>query len=386
VAPQKIVIAPNSFKGSLSATQAARAIGRGVLQALPDAQIVEIPVADGGDGTVEALVTAHQGTFQWANVEGPLGDAVHASYGLIDGGKTAVIELASASGFELISEARRDPRNTSTFGFGQLLGAARSAGAKKVIAGIGGSATNDAGAGMAQALGYRLLDETGRDLPRGGAALLRLHHIDGGAVDPSWRAIEVLVACDVTNPLLGPRGASHVYGPQKGADDLTVEQLDRALANFATVVERDLGKQVADVPGAGAAGGAGAGLIAFLDAKLVRGASLVVQTAGLDEALKGADLVITGEGRIDGQTAFGKAPGEVARRAQAAGVPLLFLAGTKGQGWDSLDALGIREVAALDAEMGSGRGPDRQNLAGLMQNADQALTRAAAKAVAEHRW
>ena len=386
MAPLKVVVAPNAFKGSLSATQAARAIGRGVLQALPDAQIVEVPVADGGDGTVEALVTAHQGALQWVNVEGPLGDPVHASYGLIDGGRTAVIELATASGFDLISEARRDPRRTSTFGFGQLLEAARSAGVRKVVAGIGGSATNDAGAGMAQAIGYRLLDGEGRDLPRGGAALLRLHRIDGRGVDPEWRAIEVLVACDVTNPLLGPEGASHVYGPQKGADDLTVEQLDRALANFAAVVERDLGKQVAEVPGAGAAGGTGAGLIAFLDARLVRGAPLIVQTAGLDQALKGADLVITGEGRIDGQTAFGKAPGEVARRAQAAGVPVLFLAGTRGPGWDSLGALGIRQVVTLDAEVDSEGGPDPQNLAGLMHNADQALTRAAARAVAEHRW
>ncbi len=347
----KIVVAPNSFKGSLSATQAARAIGRGVLLALPDAQIVEVPVADGGDGTVEALVTAHQGTFQWVNVEGPLGDPVHASYGLIDGGKTAVIELATASGFELITAARRDPNKTSTYGFGQLLEAARSAGVTKVIAGIGGSATNDAGAGMAQAIGYRLLDETGGELPRGGAELLRLHQIEVGGVDESWRGIQVQVACDVTNPLLGPQGASHVYGPQKGADDRMVELLDRALANFAKVVERDLGK-----------------------------------TAGLDQALKGADLVITGEGRIDAQTAFGKAPGEVARRAQAAGVPVLFLAGTRGPGWDSLDALGIREVATLDSEVESGVGPDPQNLAGLMQNADQALTRAAARAVAEHRW
>ena len=378
----KIVAAPNSFKGSLSATQAARAIGRGVLQALPDAQIVEIPVADGGDGTVEALVTAHHGTFQWVNVEGPLGDPVHASYGLIDSGRTAVVELASASGFELISAARRDPRATSTYGFGQLLDAARGARVNKIIAGIGGSATNDGGAGMAQAIGYRLLDETGGELPRGGAALLRLRHIDRGRIDPGWRAIDVLVACDVTNPLLGPEGASAVYGPQKGADPPMVDLLDSALANLAAVIERDLGKKVAEVPGAGAAGGAGAGLMAFLDARLVRGAPLVVQTAGLDEALKGADLVITGEGRIDAQTAFGKAPGEVARRAQAAGVPVLFLAGTRGPGWDSLDALGIREVATLDSE----GGPGSQNLAGLMQNAEQALARVAARAVTEHSW
>lgn len=382
----KIVIAPNSFKGSLSATQAARAIARGVLEAMPDAEVVEIPVADGGDGTVEALVTAHSGTFQWVNVEGPLGDPVHASYGLIDGGKTAVLELAAASGYELITEAHRDPRRTSTYGFGQLLEAARRSGAAKIISGIGGSATNDGGGGMAQALGYKLLDESGFDLPRGGAALSFLRHIDSSGFDPAWNEIEVLVACDVTNPLLGPKGASHVYGPQKGADPLTVEVLDSALANLADVIARDLGKQVADVPGAGAAGGTGAGLLAFLNAKLVRGAPLVVQTAGLDEALKGADLVITGEGRIDGQTAYGKAPGEVARRAQAAGVPVLFLAGTRGPGWDTLDGLGIREVATLDEEGASEGGPDRQNLAVLMQNADQALASVAARAVAGRRW
>ena len=378
----KVVVAPNSFKGSLSATQAAHAIARGVAQALPDASVVEIPVADGGDGTVEALVTAHHGTFRWVNVQGPLGDPVHASYGLIEGGRTAVVELATASGFELIAESRRNPRETSTYGFGQLLEAARETGAGKVVAGIGGSATNDGGAGMAQALGYRLVDDRGHDLERGGAALARLRHIGAAALNPRWGEIEVLVACDVTNPLLGPQGASAVYGPQKGADPETVRELDGALANLAAVIERDLGKKVADVPGAGAAGGAGVGLIAFLGARLVRGAPLVVQTAGLGEALKGADLVITGEGRIDAQTAFGKAPGEVARRAQAAGVPVLFLAGTRGPGWDSLDALGIREVVTLDSD----GGPDRQNLAGLMENADQALMRAAARAVAEHRW
>lgn len=382
----KVVIAPNSFKGSLSATQAARAIATGVHQAMPDAQVVEVPVADGGDGTVEALVTAHAGRFQWANVAGPLGDPVHASYGLIDDGRTAVVELASASGFELLTDAQRQPRRTSTYGFGQLLEAARRSGAGKIISGIGGSATNDGGAGMAQALGYRLLDDAGHDLPRGGAALAYLRHIDASGLDPAWREIEVLVACDVTNPLLGPQGASHVYGPQKGADQLTVVALDSALANLAEVIHRDLGKQVADVPGAGAAGGTGAGLIAFLGAKLVRGAPLIVQTAGLDEALKGADLVITGEGRIDGQTAFGKAPGEVARRAQAAGVPVLFLAGTRGPGWDTLDSLGIREVATLDDQTDSDGGPDRQNLAVLMQNADQALASVAARAVAGRRW
>jgi len=382
----KVLIAPNAFKGSLTAVEAAAAIARGVREAIPDAVIVEIPVADGGDGTTEALVSAHHGEYRSVDVEGPLGDPVRASFGLIEKGATAVVELATASGFALIGDDRRDPKRTSTYGFGQLLDAARHAGVVRIIAGIGGSATNDGGAGLAQAIGYQLLDGDGRELPRGGAALLDLKRIDASSVDSAWRQVAISVACDVTNPLLGPNGASYIYGPQKGASPDTVELLDHALANLAEVIERDLGQDVAEVPGAGAAGGAGAGLIAFTGARLLRGAPLIVQTAGLDEALKGADLVITGEGRIDAQTAFGKAPGEVARRAQAAGVPVLFLAGTKGPGWDTLDALGIRDVDTMDAEVGPEGGPDRQNLAGLMINADRALARTAARAVEEHRW
>jgi glycerate 2-kinase len=382
----KIVVAPNAFKGSLTAAQAAAAIARGVREVLPDAEIVEVPVADGGDGTVDALVSAHHGEYGWVEVEGPLGDPVRAPYGLIEGGRTAVVELASASGFDLISPDRRDPRRTSTFGFGQLLDGARQAGAETLIAGIGGSATNDGGAGMAQALGVRLLDAAGRELGRGGAALLELEHIEAAALDRGWRSVKVRVACDVTNPLTGPLGASHVYGPQKGANEATVELLDRALDRLAAVIERDLGKQVRELPGAGAAGGTGAGLVAFLDASLVPGAPLIVEAAGLDAALAGAHLAITGEGRIDAQTAFGKAPGEVAKRARKAGVPVLFLAGSRGPGWEQLEALGIRAVYTLDAQKAPEGGPDRQNLAQLMLNADQDLTALAARAIQEHRW
>src|SRR5450759_3676904 len=321
----KIIVAPNSFKGSLSATQAANAIANGVREVFPDAEVVEIPVADGGEGTVEALVSAHHGTYEWVNVDGPLGDPVLASYGLIDGGKTAVAELASASGYVLVSPAMRDPRKTSTYGFGQMLEAARKSGVRSVIAGIGNSATNDGGVGMAQALGYRFLDAAGVDLPRGGAALLRLERIDDSKLNPGWRSVQVRVACDVTNPLTGPEGASAVYGPQKGADPAMVRLLDQALGRLAQVIEHQYGKRVADIPGAGAAGGTGAGLMAFLDAKLVSGAAVVVDASGFDEALPGAQLVITGEGRADGQTAYGKAPGEVARRAQAAGIPTCLL-------------------------------------------------------------
>ena len=374
----KIVVAPNSFKGSLSATQAAAAIARGVREVFPDAEIAEIPIADGGDGTVEALITARRGSYKWVNVDGPLGDPVLASFGVIDAGRTGVVELASASGFELVSSSRRDPRKTSTYGFGQLLEAARREGASSIIAGIGGSATNDGGAGMAQALGYRLLDRDGRDLPRGGMALLRLDRIDGSGLDPGWHSVKLMVACDVTNPLTGPKGASYVYGPQKGADPVTVRQLDEALAHLADVFERELGKRVADIPGAGAAGGTGAGLIAFLDATLTPGAALVVATSGFDDALKGADLVITGEGRVDAQTAYGKAPGEVAKLAKAARIPVLLMAGSKGPGWEALGELGISSIATLD-EVGD-------NLQQLMQDAGQMLTRATARACQERGW
>jgi glycerate 2-kinase len=369
----KVIVAPNSFKGSISATQAAKAISLGVRQVFPDAEVVEIPVADGGEGTVEALVASHNGTYGWVNVEGPLGAPVLASYGLIDGGKTAVVELASASGYVLVTPAARDPRKTSTYGFGQLLDAARKAGVETVIAGIGSSATNDGGVGMAQALGYKFLDKEGLDLPRGGASIIRLEQIDASGFSKAWRSVKVMVACDVTNPLTGPEGASFVYGPQKGGDPITVRQLDNALAHLAVVIERDLGKRVAEIPGAGAAGGTGAGLMAFLGATLVPGAALVIDTSGFDSALKGAQLVITGEGRVDGQTRYGKAPGEIARRSKAAGVPALLIAGTTGKGWETLTAEGVSGIEVLAQE--------GENLQDLMHDPAPALTRATARAV-----
>ena len=343
----RVVVAPNSFKGSMSATQAAKAIALGVRDVWPEAEIVEVPVADGGEGTAEALVTAKHGSYRWVNVEGPLGDSVLASYGLIDGGRTAVVELASASGFALVPQPRRDVRRASTYGFGQLLDAARREGVESIIAGIGGSATNDGGAGMAQAIGWRLLDAFGAEVPRGGIALGRLERIDGSDVDPRWMRIHVRVACDVTNPLTGPQGASHVYGPQKGADPETVELLDRALDHFAQVVETALGKPIAQVPGAGAAGGTGAGMIAFLDAELTPGAPLIVSASGFDRQLDGADLVITGEGKVDSQTAYGKAPGEIARRAKVAGVPVLLMAGSQGPGAEALSELGVTAIGTV---------------------------------------
>jgi glycerate 2-kinase len=347
----KVLVAPNAFKGTLTAPQAAAAIALGVRDVFPDAEVVEVPVADGGDGTVEALVTARRGEYRTATVEGPLGDPVEARYGLIDSGRTAVVELATSSGLALIHPSRRDPRRASTYGFGRQLNAARAQGVGEIIAGIGGSATNDGGAGMAQALGYRLLDAAGNELPWGGAALAQLDRIDSSGFDlAGWASVRVRVASDVTNPLCGPEGASAVYGPQKGADEEAVSQLDAALARLAQVIERDLGKQVALLPGAGAAGGTGAGLVAFLDASLEPGAPLVVGATGFDERLPGSDLVFTGEGRADEQTAYGKAPGEVAKRAAAAGIPVVLLAGSKGPGWKALHSLGVTDVVTLTEE------------------------------------
>jgi len=324
----RIVIAPNAFKGSLSAIEAATAIGEGVRIAAPDADLVLVPIADGGDGTVDALVAATQGERRSRRVRGPLGDAVNAEYGLIDGASTAVIEMAKAAGLALVPPAKRDPRITTTYGVGELLQHAYDAGARRFIVGIGGSATNDGGAGMAQALGYHLLDDTGRELPPGGLALQRLARIHVGGVHASWKEANVDVACDVTNPLTGPRGASAVYGPQKGATPEMVAELDAALRHFAEIIRRDLRVDVELLPGAGAAGGLGAGLVAFTRARLRPGAEMVMEALHLDERLTGAQLVITGEGRLDSQTArFGKGPAAVARHAKNAGIPVIAIGG-----------------------------------------------------------
>jgi glycerate kinase len=339
----RFVAAPNPYKGSLGAPAAAAAIALGVRDAFPDAEVAEVPVADGGEGTVEALVAARGGALVTVRVSGPLGEPVDAAYGLIDGGRTAVVELAAASGLPLVPPDRLDPRRTSTYGFGEVLDAARRRGVRRIIAGIGGSATNDAAAGMAQALGFRLLDAGGADLPPGGLALGRLARIDAAGVDEGWRVVDVEVAVDVTNPLTGPEGASAVYGPQKGATPEMVRDLDAALSRFAEVIGRD----VADRPGAGAAGGAGAGLAYFLGARLTRGAPLVVDASGLDAALVGARAVLTGEGRVDAQTAYGKGPVEVARRARAAGVDAILVAGSRGPGWEAVLAEGVTLVETM---------------------------------------
>ena len=323
----RVLVAPQEFKGSLTAVEAAAAIGQGVQRVYPEAVIDSAPVADGGPGTVEAMVQTANGRTSIARVDGPLGDPVDARWGRIDNGRTAVIEMAAASGLTLLRTSDLDPRRASTYGTGQLIRHALDAEVERILIGVGGSATNDGGAGMAEALGAVLLDEQGNRLPPGGAALANLAQIRTEEFDPRVAAVEVTVLCDVQNPLLGPEGASAVYGPQKGADPACVAQLDRALANFAGVLEHDLDASVADVPGAGAAGGLATGLMAFCGATLQSGFAAISEAVNLAQRIAEADLVITGEGRLDTQSAYGKTVAGVASLAQAAGVPCVAVAG-----------------------------------------------------------
>ena len=347
-AAPRVLIAPQSFKGSADAVAVAAAIARGVRAAWPRAVTVEIPLADGGEGTVRALVRATGGELRQARVHDPLLRVIDVEWGILGDRTTAVVEMAAANGLPLLKESERDPRVTSTRGTGELILAAAASGAHRIIVGIGGSATNDGGAGMARAFGYRFLDRMGLDLPEGGAALGRLGRIDG-QTDPRLVRPSIDVACDVRNPLLGPEGASAIFGPQKGATPETVRELDAALTRYADVVERFVGRGVRDVPGAGAAGGLGAGLLAFLDARLVSGALLVLDAVGFERQLDGASLVITGEGRIDGQSVYGKLTQAVTAAACRRGVPVVAVAGMVGEGADAMRAAGLEAIETLAA-------------------------------------
>jgi len=337
----KIVIAPDSFKECLAAEAVAEAMARGVRVAAPGAEVVCVPMADGGEGTVRALVAATGGRLRQARVTGPLGEPVEAEFGLLGDGTAGVIEMAAASGLPLVPLERRDPTKTTTWGTGELIAAALGLGAERLILGIGGSATVDGGAGMAQALGARLLDAAGKPIGWGGGELARLARIDVSGIVPRLAGVACDVACDVTNPLAGPRGAAAVYGPQKGATPAMVKQLDANLAHLAAVVRRDLGVDVCDVPGAGAAGGLGAGLMAFLHARLRPGVELVIQAVRLQEKLAGADLVLVGEGQMDEQTAYGKVPVGVSRLARRLGIPAVAIVGSLGQGFEAVHDEGI---------------------------------------------
>lgn len=343
----RVLVAPQSYKGSLDALGVGRAIERGLKIVWPSYEYDLLPVADGGEGTVEALVTATAGSYRETTVEDPLGRPTVARWGMFGDGSTAVIEMAAASGLPLLQRSERDPMNTSTFGTGQLIKAALDAGSTKLIVGIGGSATNDGGAGMAFALGARFLDEQGRYLSRGGRHLAKLAGIDASRFDERLKRVEITIASDVTNPLCGPEGASRVYGPQKGATAQGVELLDRALARFAEIVQRDLGVDVADIPGAGAAGGLGAALMAFAGAKMQRGVELIFEAMDFDDHLSRADIVFTGEGRIDAQDAFGKAPIIVAERAASRNLPVIVIVGSIGRGYGACYNHGVSAVVSI---------------------------------------
>ena len=327
--------------------EAARAIARGVLKADPDAETVLLPVADGGDGTLHALVDATGGEILTSTVTGPINQQVEAQWGVMGDGHTAVIEMARASGLAMVPPRRRNPKVTTTLGTGQILKEAIERGFNRVIVGLGGSATNDGGAGMATALGARFLDSSGNALPTGGAALARLDRIDTTGLLPAIADVEIIAATDVTNPLCGPTGASEIFGPQKGGSKEVVAELDAALLNLAKVIQRDTGHDVLDIPGGGAAGGLGAGLIAFAGAKIQSGIDMVCQVLDFDRHLAGADLVITGEGRADRSTVFDKAPVGVARHAQAHGVPTVLLAGSLGDGHEELYNHGVASVLCI---------------------------------------
>jgi glycerate 2-kinase len=369
----KLILAPNALKGSCTAAAAATAMARGAARALPGAELVELPVADGGDGLAAVLRDAIEGEARTVRVAGPRFQPVDATLIWSPSRRIAVVEMALGSGLALLAEQDRDATTTTTLGTGELLRAALDLGATHIIVGLGGSATNDGGIGMAEALGWRFTDAPGRPVAPVGGRLADIACIDGSARDARLTQIRIEAVCDVDNPLTGPRGAATIYGPQKGASPAQVAALDAGLAHLAGLIQRDLGLDIAELPGAGAAGGLGAGLIAFAGATLRPGAELVLDLLKLDQHLADADLVLTAEGRIDAQTAHGKAPAAVAARAKAHGVPCIAIAGGIGDGLDVLHALGMDAVFSLC------RGP--MTLAEAERDAEALLAEAAEQVV-----
>lgn len=342
----QFLCAIDSFKGCLNSRQAADSVKQGIQAAIPDAQVTTVAVADGGEGTVDALIYETNGEFVDTTVEGPLGDQISARYGILPSGE-AVIEMAAASGITLISEDRRNPERTSTFGLGQLIRHALQQGVRDFLIGIGGSATNDAGTGMLQALGWKFLDRSGAVIQeRGGQILSRIADYSNSQADPRLKKCRFSVACDVDNPFFGPQGAAFVYAPQKGADSKMVKRLDDGLKNLAAVIHAKQGLDVGTLPGAGAAGGLGGGFVAFLNAQLQSGIDLVLQAQNFDELILNADWIITGEGKIDAQTVSGKVVSGVARHAQAYHVPVIALGGAVLER-EALNRAGITAAFAI---------------------------------------
>lgn len=349
----KIVIAPDSYKESLSATEVAQAIEKGFREIFPEAQFVSVPVADGGEGTVEAMIAATQGRAMTSTVTGPLGDAVEARWGISGDGATAFIEMAAASGLALVPPEQRNPLVTTSYGTGELILRALESGVNNIIIGIGGSATNDGGAGMVQALGAKLCDADGTPIGFGGGSLTSLNHIDISGLDARLQTCSIRVACDVTNPLTGPSGASCIFGPQKGASAEMIVELDRNLAHYAEVIKKSLRVDVKAVPGSGAAGGMGAALMAFLGAELRSGIEIVTQALNLEEHIHDCTLVVTGEGRIDSQSIHGKVPVGVASVAKKYHKPVIGIAGSLTRDVGIVHQYGIDSVFSVLNRIGS---------------------------------
>ncbi|MBF0109201.1 MAG: glycerate kinase [Magnetococcales bacterium] len=339
--PIIIAIAPDGFKGCLGPLETARAIEAGLRQGCPRIITRVIPMADGGEGTVSAMVNAMGGTFHSVTVSGPLSSQVAAVFGLVDKGRTAIIEMSSASGMTLLGPGEQDSLSAHTLGTGELIRAALDRGVEKIIIGLGGSASTDGGTGMARALGVRFLDGSGHEIPLGGGALIHLERIDTQELDPRIGNVDIIGACDVAAPLCGPKGAAHVYAPQKGATPAMVGLLDQGLQRLSRLLESDAQRPLADRPGAGAAGGLGGGILSFLQGRLNPGAAMVADTIRLHERLRGSDLVITGEGRLDGQTLSGKAPAQVARVAKSLHLPVIAICGITGPGIEHIHESGI---------------------------------------------
>ncbi|MDU9418344.1 glycerate kinase [Staphylococcus lloydii] len=345
---KKIVIAPDSFKESMAAIEVADAIERGFAKVFPNTTVFDkIPMADGGEGTTEALVNALNASYRKVSVKNPIYKTITASYGYAYETNTAIIDMASASGLDLIAEEDKNPLITTSYGTGQLINDAIEQGAQHIILGIGGSATNDGGVGMLSALGCKFLDSDNQTLKAGGAALAKLSHIDMSNLNPKLKDTTIEVACDVTNPLLGKYGASEIYGRQKGATEDMIKQLDAALTRYHDVIEQQLNVSVKDIEGAGAAGGLGTGLLAFLNANLAKGIDIVLKETQFTQRVKDADLVITGEGKMDHQTIYGKTPIGVSHAAQRFNVPVIAIAGSLGEGYQAVYEHGISSVFSI---------------------------------------
>jgi len=357
-----ILLAPDSFKESMTAKEVCEAMERGIKKVNRNINCIHVPMADGGEGTMQSLVDATGGNIYSLNVMGPLGNEVKASYGILGDGETGMLEMASASGIQLVTKDKRNPLITTTYGTGQLIKACLDYGVKRLLIGLGGSSTNDGGVGVIQALGGKLMDSNGSELGFGGGELGKLATIDLSGFDSRLKNTIVEVACDVNNPLCGDNGASNVFGPQKGANAQMIEELDANLRHYASIVKKQLGKDVLDVPGAGAAGGLGAGLMAFLNATLKKGIEMVIEYTKLEEKVKCSDMVWTGEGSIDFQTQYGKTPLGVAIVAKKYNKPVIAFAGRVGEnievlydkGIDSIFSI-IKELTTLDEALVNGK-------------------------------